>query len=358
MLYNRPKSKFYWCRFTAPNGIEIRRSTKTINKKEAQEYEARLTNELWRVHRLGDKPKRYWQEAVIRFLAETSNKATHENDKSYLRFASSFLKDKRLDEINRDMLDTISDAKKATGVANATVNRMMEIVRAVLNKAVKEWEWIDKAPAIRMLPEPLKRIRWLTRVEADRLLYELPKHTRVATEFSLATGLRESNVVNLEWSQIDLARKVAWVHADQAKGKKAIGIPLNVDAVNVIKKQIGRHNTRVFTYNGTPITKFNTQAWRKALKRAGIENFRWHDLRHTWASWHVQNGTPLHVLQELGGWSDIKMVMQYAHLAPEHLAKYADNISHSDAVCRPIRTLSGTPENGHKKQRPDNLITA
>jgi hypothetical protein len=59
----------------------------------------------------------------------------------------------------------------------------------------------------------------------------------------------------------------------------------------------------------------------------GIEDFRWHDLRHTWASWHIQNGTPIHVLQELGGWSDIRMVQRYAHLAPEHLACYADNIS-------------------------------
>jgi hypothetical protein len=65
-----------------------------------------------------------------------------------------------------------------------------------------------------------------------------------------------------------------------------------------------------------------------ALTRAGITNFRWHDLRHTWASWHVQNGTPLHVLQELGGWSDYKMVQRYAHLAQEHLVRYVENSSH------------------------------
>ena len=159
--------------------------------------------------------------------------------------------------------------------------------------------------------------------------------------------------MNLEWSQVDLIRKVLWIHADQAKGKKAIGVPLNVDAVEVIKEQIGKHQTRVFTYNGTPIRKFNTKAWRNALKRAGIDDFRWHDLRHTWASWHVQNGTPLYVLQELGGWSDIKMVMKYAHLAPEHLAEYADNISNFVPVCKKIRTSSGTPEKENKKAAND-----
>ena len=130
-----------------------------------------------------------------------------------------------------------------------------------------------------MLPEPVKRIRWLTRIEANRLLKELPTHIEDAARFSLAVGLRESNVVNLEWSQVDLVRKVAWIHADQVKAKKAIGIPLNAEAIEVIKKQISKHKTRVFTFNGRPVQKFNTKAWRNALKRAGIQDFRWHDLR-------------------------------------------------------------------------------
>ncbi len=77
------------------------------------------------------------------------------------------------------------------------------------------------------------------------------------------------------------------------------------------------------------------------MDRAGIEDFRWHDLRHTWASWHVQNGTPLHVLQELGGWSCYSMVQRYAHMSAEHLAEYADNISR---ICAITSTFSGTHE--------------
>lgn len=76
-----------------------------------------------------------------------------------------------------------------------------------------------------------------------------------------------------------------------------------------------------------PIKQVATKAWKKALKRAGIENFRWHDLRHTWASWHVQQGTPLHVLQELGGWESAEMARRYAHLHSDHLAEYADAFS-------------------------------
>lgn len=75
------------------------------------------------------------------------------------------------------------------------------------------------------------------------------------------------------------------------------------------------------------LTQVNTKAWRAALKRAGIADFRWHDLRHTWASWHVQAGTPLHALQELGGWECAEMVRRYAHLSSEHLAVYAERMS-------------------------------
>ena len=97
--------------------------------------------------------------------------------------------------------------------------------------------------------------------------------------------------------------------------------------MQVIEEQRGRHPEWVFTYRGRPFEfKTSTKAWRRALTRAGIENFRWHDLRHTWASWHVQAGTPLAVLQELGGWASLDMVRRYAHFAPEHLAAFADAV--------------------------------
>jgi integrase len=91
----------------------------------------------------------------------------------------------------------------------------------------------------------------------------------------------------------------------------------------------------VFVYRGKPVKQVNTKARKAALKRAGIENFRWHDLRHTWASRHVQAGTPQHILQELGGWESALMVRRYAHLSAEHLAAYAEKIG------RP-RVIQGT----------------
>jgi integrase len=203
----------------------------------------------------------------------------------------------------------------------------LEVVRAILLRGEREWVWLERAPHVRMLREPKRRVRWLTGEEGDGLIRELPKHLAEMTRFTLATGLREANVVGLEWSRVDLERACAWIHPDQAKARKAIPVPLNADAMAVIRRQQGRHPTHVFTFNGKPVARANNHAWRKALASAGIKDFRWRDLRHTWASWHVQRGTPLYVLQELGGWSDYGMVKRYAHLSAEHLAHYAHNLN-------------------------------
>ena len=156
-------------------------------------------------------------------------------------------------------------------------------------------------------------------------MLELPEHLKAMAGFALATGLRESNVTQLQWEQIDMQRRCAWIHPEQAKAGKAIAVPLNTEALEVIRQQIGKNMTYVFTYKGERVTKANNHAWRKALLRAGVADFRWHDLRHTWASRHIQNGTPLLILKELGGWSDLSMVLRYAHLSSKHLEDYAGN---------------------------------
>jgi integrase len=98
-----------------------------------------------------------------------------------------------------------------------------------------------------------------------------------------SAGLRQSNVLGLQWSRVDLAAGHAWVGADQSKNGKPVAVSLNATALEVLRRQLGKDPQRVFTYAGNPLATANTRAWRKALKRAGIENFRWHDTRHTWA---------------------------------------------------------------------------
>ena len=335
------RKDIWWVDFTPSNGKRIRRSTGTIDRKEAQEFHDQFKAELWRVNRLGEKPRRSWIEAVIRWSKESNNPASIKKNRFILNWLDNHLADLMLDEISRDMIDRLTDLRQQDGVSDTTVNRTLEILRAILKKACDDWEWIDRVPKIRMLKEPKKRIRWITQAESETLINELPDHLAEMTRFSLSTGLRQSNVTQLEWSQVDMNRRVAWIHADQAKAGKPITVPLNPDALSVLERLKGNHKKFVFTFRSKPVKQVNTKAWQAALKRAGIEEFRWHDLRHTWASWHVQNGTPLYALQELGGWESVEMVQRYAHQNPSHLAEYADALSMSHAV-DDVNTVNGT----------------
>lgn len=326
-LYRRGKT--YWVAFTDPRGKRIRQSTGTTELKAAQEYHDTLKAELWRVSHLGEKPRRSWQEAVVKWLEETSHKATHERDKQHLRRLDPYLGRLYLDEVNRAVLDQFVAGRRADGVSNATINRHLAVARSILRKARDEWDWVDKVPKVKLLPEPKRRVRWLTREQVAELLSHLPAHLEVMVRFSLATGLRQGNVIGLEWSQVDLERRLAWIHPDQAKARRAIGVPLNAEALAVLKGEEGKHSRWVFTYRGKQIkTSPNNSAWQKALRKAGLQDFRWHDLRHTWASWHVQSGTPLQALQELGAWESTEMVRRYAHLGAQHLEAYADGLCH------------------------------
>lgn len=307
-------------------GKRVRKSTGTEIKEDAQRLHDQLKHELWQEDKMKSLPNRTWMDAVLRWVDESAHKRSLETDKYHLAWLDPFLRSKKLSDIDRDLIEFIAKKKEAEKVSLTTVNRILELIRAILNRAHKEWGWLDKTPIIRMRKIENKRIRWLTKQEVSRLLKELPPHLKDMASFTLATGLRESNVTQLKWSEIHLDKKHALIHADESKSKRPIPVPLNKQAISIIKAQIGKNATYVFTYNGNPITRCNNHAWQKALKRAGIDDFRWHDLRHTWASWHVQNGTPLHELQQLGGWSNYEMVLRYAHLSSAHLRAAAERV--------------------------------
>lgn len=316
------RGKTWWIDFTTPSGERIRRSAETQDKTHAQELHDKLKAESWRIAKLGEKPTRTWDEAAYKWLMESQHKKSHHEDVSKIGWLQQFFRGKFLDDLTRDVIAKVGELKlKET--SPATANRLLALIRSIMRKAALDWEWIDKPPVIKLYRESKRRVRYLTPEQAATLLRELPEHLADMVRFSLATGLRRANVTKLEWSQVDIARRVAWIHGDQAKAGKPIHVTLNATALDMLTKQVGKHPKWVFTYKGKPVTQVTTKAWYKALNRAGIENFRWHDLRHTWASWLTQQGVPLNVIQEMGAWESSEMVKRYAHLAPEQFAQHA-----------------------------------
>lgn len=259
----------------------------------------------------------------MKWLQEKADKRTHQEDEKKLAWLQQYLRGRILSEITEDDIQQIIDAKLADCKA-ATVNRYLALIRSIFRRAIRNWKWLLSMPSINLLPEAARRIRWLSAEKAHDLLAEVPSHQKSMVVFALATGVRQSNVLFLKWEQVDLPNRLVHYTPEQMKNGEAFTVALSEMASQVVQAQLGKHPEYVFTYRGKPVSSANTRAWRAALLRADIHDFRWHDLRHTWASWHVQNGTPIFSLQELGGWKSQQMVRRYAHLSQDHLRIHAE----------------------------------
>lgn len=339
-LYRRKDSPYWWVKITLPDGRRVCQSTRLEVLEDAEEFLTRLKVEAYEAARTGIPAEQKWQAAVLRYLEDNADKQSLRDDRDHLQKLDPYLRDKRLVDINMDVLRPfVQDRKQVDRVANATINRALEIVRRVLYLARDDWEWILRVPKIRMLKEPKRRVRFLTNEEADRLIAALPAHLEPVVRFALATGCRMREILSLEWRRVDFNRRVSWLDHGTTKNGDGRGIPLNRDAVLALRSVQGHHERWCFTYQGKAMDKVGS-AWKRALKRTGIENFRFHDLRHTWASWHVMNGTGLQELMELGGWKSYEMVLRYAHLAPEHLSNAATRIEREWDVVDNEATIS------------------
>lgn len=345
-LYKRKGSEVWWSDLRH-GGRRIRQSTGRTDKAAAQKREHEFQIELWST--VPTTEVHTWGEAVIAWISVTPR-----SDSELLSLAkfARYFPDRPLSEVSRDAVDKALAFCKTAG----TYTRYRTMIAAILNLAV-EAEWLDKAPklASRRDKAPAPRM-WLTPEQWAKLHAELPPHLQPAATFALETGLRQDNVLGLEWSAVSLERRLVTVEAITAKGKVAIGVPLNDAAMAILVNQQGmpaytpgrRASSKsihpgneadrlpipfVFPFRGARIHDVKT-AFMAACIRAGVgqivegkyQGFTWHGLRHTWATWHTQNGTPASVLQALGAWRDSRMVANYAHHSPTFLAGFVNNV--------------------------------
>lgn len=286
-----------WWYYIVHNGRH-RGSCRTSEKAAAQRFHDELKAELWKERRGG----------YIHSTLDAWAKGKGESDRYHAGKLKRLLGDGPLDDLDPEEVSRLLPKNAGTFNRYANVLSAAGIVKLKRKK------------------NPPGRIRWLTAEEWEALRAELPDHWRPMADFAIATGLRRANVFWLEWGQVDMTRRRAWVHADEAKAGEAIGIPLNAAAMAVLEARRGMSAVWVFPMrDGNPLTKIKTRDWKAAVRRAGIAPCTWHDLRHTWATWHIMGGTPLEVLKRLGGWKDLRMVLRYSHLADSFVDQYAEN---------------------------------
>lgn len=320
-LYKQPGSAVWWVYITPADGPRVRRSTGTTDRLEAQRVHDEIKAALW------DRPKlmgKTWGMAVAAWTEDGRDAA----DLHRLVKLSRYFTDRAITDIAGEDLEKALKFCKSP----ATHNRYRGMILSILNMARKK-KWLREVPDIQVRKAKKKPRDWITPEQWAALYAELPAHMQPMAELAIETGLRQANVLGLTWDRVSLGRKLVWVEANEMKAGKALNVPLSDGALRVLTAQQGQHPEFVFTYRGAPIKEIKT-AFHAACVRAGVGSvsgkgvytgFTWHGFRHTWATWHIQHGTPVEVLQKLGGWADLRMVLNYAQHSPGHLASYANN---------------------------------
>lgn len=214
--------------------------------------------------------------------------------------------------------------RRKEGAAPKTINNELVLMHHAYNLAMKEWEWVSDNPVSKVSKEKVNNeiIRWLTPDEERRLLGASPNWLKEIIVFALNTGLRQGEILELIWNQVDLSKKTFTILEQKNKGKDTL--PLNKTAMEILivkdKVRSIKNSLVFYNGNGNRIDKSNlSRAFRSVVKKARIEKFRFHDLRHTWATKLIQNGVDIYTVQRLGRWKTIQMVMRYAHHHAESL---------------------------------------
>lgn len=250
-------------------------------------------------------------------------------EKTIKAFESSFpaLMDFQLADINAWEIEKWRNKRLADGVKPATTNRQINTIKGCLSRAV-EWGTIDSHDLgkVKTLTVDNSKVRYLSKDEESRLRENLQTcetdFLEVIVLLALNTGMRKGELLSLEWSHVNFENKILTVDFQNAKSGNTRHLPLNTQAFNTLKEWQHKTDEIGFVFkdkNGLPLKDF-PYLWGELLDKAQITNFRFHDLRHHFASKLVMASVDLNTVRELLGHSDLKMTLRYAHLAPEHKA--------------------------------------
>jgi len=284
-------------------------------------------------HTLSDLIQRYIRDVLPR------------KAKVYVEYASQLkwweeqIGDVRLSDLStslisekRDLLSrTITNRKKK--MSPARVNRYMAALSTALNTSIREWEWMEDNPMrkISKLKEPRGRVRYLNIEEKERLLVackSVNNHLYLAVVLALSTGARQQEIWDLRWSNVNFETR--FITFTETKNDEFRSVPL----VELGRELLLEHyrlrredSDIVFPSKKNPAVSYDFRnPWKKALVIAEVEDFRWHDLRHSCASYLAMNGVPMRTIAEILGHKTLSMVQRYTHLNAEHLTESISDI--------------------------------
>lgn len=277
-----------------------------------------------------------------------TNKRSWTRDRTSIRALSQLLREKYLNDITPLLIENYKK-KRLAEVKPATVNRELACLKHMFTKAV-EWDKIEDNPIkkVKLLREDNERFRWLRKYEVQKLCDNCAEHLKPIVLMALHTGMRRGEILKLKWEDVDLDQGIVLVK--HTKNNEIREIPLNNLLTNILK-QIKIRSPYVFSrQDGKPYGTIR-RSFESALKKAGIKNCCFHDLRHTFSSHLVMSGVDIMTVRELLGHKSLRMTMRYSHLSQSHkrsaieLLEYSDG--HQDGHQRDI---------GEAKEKANSLI--
>lgn len=330
----RKGSPYYQYNFKL-NGFHFRGSCKTKDIELAKAFEAKERTKVYHELQLGKKPSITIEEACDEYyknhLAFIKNPKTN---LPILGFFKDFFKSNTLLERvdSRMVVNAIHHLGKEKNLAPISILRYFDIFKAMVNRMetqgyqIPRLNWTQLLKSVRERA-PDARIRYLSKNELERLINNATDYLKPVIIFAIHTGLRKANIVNLKWNNVDFDRKTIHV---RVKSKKIDGKLHTISMTNYIYKMLdAMHETRqsdyVFTRDGVNSLGNFRKAWIATLERAKIEDFRFHDLRHTHASFIVMDSGRLDIVQKSLGHSNINTTLRYAHLSQESIRDTLNN---------------------------------
>jgi len=326
-LYKR--GMVWWMSFSH-QGQQYWRSTETDDKKLAQRIFDKLRGEIaegkWFEKLPGEAYtfKNLMEKYMAEYSAVNKKASSHKRDKSLAAHLLKSFGDAYLTDIKSEMVSDYKTNRRTEGASPRTINYELTLMGHAFNIAIREWEWIEDNPIKRVKKERVNNFkeRWLSPEEEKNLLKTAPIWLQDIIIFAIHTGMRRSEILDLKWSQVDLKKRTIFI-AEQKNGSVDT-LPISRTVLNLLetrKTDTTTPDDYVFAsrLNKRREPRVLSQAFERSLKAASIKNFRFHDLRHTFATRLVQQGVGIYEVQKLGRWKNTSMVMRYAHHYPESL---------------------------------------
>jgi len=277
-------------------------------------------------------------EEYLKYSKTNKAKKSYERDILSVSHLLRMFSNTLADEITAHDIEVYKNRRRNT-VKPATVNRELSCIKHMYTKAV-QWGFVKNNPlkSVMKFKEPPGRVRYLERKEIGALIACCAEHLKPIVAMALTTGMRKSEILNLRWSDVDMVNRLITIR--KTKNNHMKRMPINRILYSTLNR-LGPANCDGYVFtskNGKPYTTI-TKGFKAALRRAGIDDFRFHDLRHTFASHLVMRGVGIRTVQELLGHKNILMTMRYSHLSNDHLHAAVATLTGKTAIEMPGRRI-------------------